>query len=127
MKRLVSMTIALALLVVTAGVALAFMGTGRPMGMGMGPGAMGGGPANCPGLTATPQAQVTEEQAKELAQKYAETYLKGFTVERLLPFTGMHHTMYNVELKGPTGETRTLHVNPQGNVIPFGGPLARTE
>jgi hypothetical protein len=35
--------------------------------------------------------------------------------------------MYTIELKGPKGETRTLHVNPWGNVIPFGGPLARTE
>jgi hypothetical protein len=78
-------------------------------------------------MTAATQAQVTEEQAKELAEKYAETYLTGFTVERVLPFTGMRHTMYTVELKGPNGETRTLHVNPWGNVIPFGGPLARTE
>ena len=49
-------------------------------------------------------------------------YLKGFTVEKVLPFTGMHGTMYSVELKGPQDEVRTFHINPWGNVMPFGGP-----
>jgi hypothetical protein len=64
---------------------------------------------------------ITEEKAKEAAQNYANTYLKGFTVDKVLPFTGMMGTMYSVELKGPKDEVRTLHVNPWGNVMPFGG------
>jgi hypothetical protein len=68
---------------------------------------------------------VTEERAKELAQAYADQYLKGFTVERVLPFQGRRGTMYAVELKGPDNQTRTFHVNPWGNVMPFGGPARR--
>jgi len=33
--------------------------------------------------------------------------------------------MYSVELKGPKDEVRVLHVNPWGNVMPFGGPGRR--
>jgi hypothetical protein len=68
---------------------------------------------------------VTEENAKALAKQYADTYLKGYTVERVLPFAGMGMTMYQAELKGPNNETRILHINPWGNVMPFGGPQAR--
>jgi hypothetical protein len=86
----------------------------------MGPGTMGGR-----GWTA-PQTQVTEESAKQLAQQYADTYLKGFTVDKVLPFAGMSGmTMYQAELKGPKDESRTLHINPWGNVMPFGGVQAR--
>lgn len=146
MKRMTSVMLAVALVVVLAGAALAFPGRGPMMGWGggmgpqmmgpgagMGPGAMGGagGPATCPGMAgagaaATPQAQITEEKAKELATEYATKYFAGYTVERVLPFAGRFHTMYQVELKGPKGETRTLHVNPWGQVRPF-GPLAATE
>ena len=49
----------------------------------------------------------------------------------VLPFTGMHYnfTMYQAELKGPKGEVRALHINPWGQVMPFGvyGPRAGTE
>ena len=69
--------------------------------------------------------QISEDQAKELAQQYADQYLKGFTVERVLPFTGRGGTMYSVELKGPEGQVRSFHVNPWGNVMPFGGPMRR--
>jgi hypothetical protein len=34
-------------------------------------------------------------------------------------------TMYQAELKGPNSEARVLHVNPWGNVMPFGGPWRR--
>ncbi len=88
------------------------------MGPGMGPGMMG------PGWT-PPQTQLTDEKAKELAQQYADTYLKGFTVDKVLPITGMGMAMYSVELKGPQGEIRTFHVNPWGAVMPFGGPWRR--
>jgi hypothetical protein len=119
--------------VLLAGVAVAQMGQGpNPMGGGaMGPGMMGPmmGAGGCPGMMAgTPATQpsLSEEKAKVAAQEYADKYLKGFTVEKVLPFTGMHGTMYSVELKGPNEEVRTFHVNPWGNVMPFGGPWRRT-
>lgn len=136
MKRYLMVVAAVAASAVMAGPAIAQMGYG-PMGRGMwgagmgpgmmGPGMMGGGAYNCPAAAASGQAaaQVTEEQAKQLAQQYADQYLKGFTVERVLPFTGRRGTMYSVELKGPDGQLRTFHVNPWGNVMPFGGPMRR--
>ena len=95
------------------------MGHGMMGGHGMG---WGGGEANCPGLRGTSTATITQENAKELAQKYADTNLPGFKVERVLPSGGMHHTAYAVELKNSEGELRTFHINPFGNVMPFGGP-----
>ena len=60
---------------------------------------------------AASQTQVTEENA---------------IVERVLPITGMGGmTVYQVELKDPNGETRILHVNPWGNVMPVGGAQMR--
>ncbi|OGK82696.1 MAG: hypothetical protein A2X52_12000 [Candidatus Rokubacteria bacterium GWC2_70_16] len=106
------------------------MGPGMMGGGTMGPGMMGGaaGQSGCPGAAAAGNqaAQITEDKAKELAQQYADSYLKGFTVERVLPFTGGHGTMYSVELKGPDGQFRTFHINPWGNVMPFGGPQPRS-
>lgn len=67
-------------------------------------------------------SQVTEDQARDLAQKYAEDYLTGFKVEQVLPSTGMHHTMYSVDLKNADGEIRSLRVTPFGGVMPSGGP-----
>jgi len=126
MKKLLSAIAVAGSLTLLGGVALAqWGGPGRGYGgMGMmrggGPGWMaGGGP--CTGA-ANAGAEITEDKAKELATAYAEQYLKGFTVERVLPFTGRFHTMYSVELKNAAGEVRTLHVNPFGNVMPFGGP-----
>jgi hypothetical protein len=113
-----------------AGVAVAQMGGPPATGGTMGPGMMGPmmmGTGGCPGMTggnAAPPA-LTEEKAKEAAQAYADKYLKGFTVEKVLPFTMMQGTMYSVELKGPNEEVRTFHVNPWGNVMPFGGPWRR--
>ena len=95
------------------------MGYGMRGGHGMG---RGDGEANCPGLRGTSIATITQENAKELAQKYADTNLPGFKVERVLPSGGMHHTAYAVELKNSEGELRTYHINPFGNVMPFGGP-----
>jgi hypothetical protein len=115
-----------------AGVATAHWGGGYGPGSrwgGMGPGMMGGqGWTNegygCPGWTATNE-QITEKKAKELAQQYADQYLPGYKVERVLPFTGMHHAMYSVELKNSEGELRTFHINPFGYIMPFGGPWRR--
>jgi hypothetical protein len=115
-------------------------GPGMMGGRGMGPGMMGprwaataGAPGSegdgdqwgCRGMMGARDAAVspiTEDKAKELATEYAGKYLPGFSVERVLPFTGRFHTMYQVELKGAGGELRTLHVNPWGAVRPFGGP-----
>jgi hypothetical protein len=96
---------------------------GPGMMWGGGPGWMAGG-APCAGFSGA-ATEITEDKAKELATAYADRYLKGFTVERVLPFTGRFHTMYSVELKNEAGEVRTLHVNPYGNVIPFGGSWRR--
>ncbi len=107
------------------------MGPGMMGGWGTGPGAAGPGGAPCwqTGQTDVTATQVTEEKAKEIATEYTKKYLTGFTVERILPFTGMHHTMYQVEVKGPKDEIRTLHINPWGQVMPFGpyGPRAATQ
>jgi hypothetical protein len=141
MRRFWSVALVAAVVLVLAGEGIA-QTAGPPYGPmygRMGPGAMGGGMGrgmmggqaggwNCPGLAAGGAAEaglVTEDKAKELAQQYADQYLKGFTVERVLPFTGMRGTMYSVELKGPEGQVRTFHVNPWGNVMPFGGPGRR--
>jgi hypothetical protein len=39
----------------------------------------------------------------------------------VVPFQGRRMSAYEVELKGPKGETRILHVNPWGEVVPFRG------
>lgn len=136
MKRFLSVALAVAVVTLLAGVAFAQMGGGMrwgPMGGGMmggmmgggmtgggmGPGMIGGGgPGGCPGMAGTSQTavpEITEDKAKGLAEQYAQQYLPGFTVERVLPFTGMHRTMYQAELKGPAGEARALHINPWGS------------
>src|SRR3989338_6091561 len=122
MKRILGLIAALAGLVALSGVALAQWGGGPGMGGGR---ASMRGSADCPYAEQTSATQVTEDKAKELAQQYADKHLAGFTVQRVLPFTGMRHTMYSVELKNAAGEVRTIHVNPFGNVMPFGGPRQR--
>jgi hypothetical protein len=108
------------------------MGYGQGMGWrsGMGPGMMrGGGYGPCGGWNGpgTAQSQITEENAKTVAQQYADKYFKGYKVDRVLPFAAMAPglTMFQAELSGPEGESRLLHINPWGNVMPFGGPQGR--
>lgn len=112
------------------------MGWGQGMGWrpGIGPGIMRGGPGPygqppCAGWggPGSAQSQFTEDNAKAAAQQYADKYLKGYRVDRMLPFTGMggSMTMFRAELSGPDGESRLLRINPWGNVMPFGGPQAR--
>jgi hypothetical protein len=79
----------------------------------MGPGMHGG---------AMHATQISEEQAKAIAQKYVDEQLTGFTIEKVVPSTSMPRTMYTVELKGPKGENKTLHVSPFGHVMPFPKP-----
>jgi hypothetical protein len=149
MRRVLGIALGAGVVALLAGAALAQMG-GGPAGGGMGPGMMGpgmmgggmmgggmmgggmmgggAGQTGCAGAVATgaQAAQITQDKARELAQQYADTYLKGFTVERVLPFTGGHGTMYSVELTGADGQVRTFHVNPWGNVMPVGGPQRRS-
>lgn len=145
MKRFLSVVAAVTGVLLVTGVAFAHMGMGMGMGhmhggAGGGPGWMhggaGGGPGlmgpgaggfACPGYQAaatqgqTPGA-VTEDEAKALVDEYVKAYLPGFTVEKVVPFQGRRMVAYQAELKGPKGETRLLHVNPWGQVMPFGGP-----
>jgi hypothetical protein len=100
-------------------------GYGYGWGQGMGPGMMRGYPGYNNPEYAAPEG-VSIDKAKQIAKEYTEKYLPGFTVERVLPFTGMRHTMYGVELKGAKDEVRYLHINPWGGVMPFAGaPWAR--
>lgn len=137
MKRGMSVAMVLVLVGGFAAVATAQPGWGPMMGGGNAwmAGRMGGGPGfaggTCPGLAAAPggapaATAVTEEKATALATEYAAKYFKGYTVERVLPFEGRRGTAYQVEMKGPGGEKRILHVNPWGGVRPF-GPLAAAE
>ena len=132
MKTVLTVTVTIVAMVVLAGAALAFMGSGHgPGGMGhgmmmqMGPQMMaqGAGPMG-PGMHggAMNATQVSEDQAKAIAQKYVDEQLKGFTIEKVVPSTGMPRTMYTVELKGPKGESKTLHISPFGHVMPFPVP-----
>lgn len=115
MKRYLTGSLVIGGLLVLVSVAAAQMGPGsRRGGMMRGPG------VNCPFAASETAEQITEEKAKELAQQYADKHLVGFTVERVLPFTGRLHTMCSVELKNDKGELRTLRVTPFGGVGPMG-------
>ena len=132
MKKILSAVVVAGGLAIFSGAALAQWGGGPGAGYGgMGPGMMRGGGRGwmagnppCADFAGT-ATEITDEKAKELATAYADRYLKGFTVDKVLPFTGRFRTMYSVELKNEAGEVRTLHINPYGNVMPFGGPWRR--
>jgi hypothetical protein len=123
MKKFLAVIVAVAAVTALLGVATVvtaqWRGGHRP-GMGrMGPGMKG------PGFGAT-ATQITEEKAKELAQQYADKCLAGFKVVRVLPSTGMPHTMYSVDLKDAKGELHSIHITPFGGVMPFSGPAGRS-
>lgn len=128
MKKVLAVVVAIAAVVVVAHAALAFMtprhwaGMGHPMMMQMGPHMMGQGAGPMgPGMHrgAPDAAQVSEDEAKAIARKYVDEQLKGYTIETVTPSTGMPRTMYTVELKGPKGEGKTLHISPFGHVMPL--------
>ena len=124
MKKFLGVIVAVA--AVTALLAVATVVTAQwrgPHGPGRGP--MGHGMMGGPGTEAT-ATQITEEKARELAQQYADKYLAGFKVERVLPSTGMRHTMFLVELKNAKGEPQSIHITPFGGVMPFSGPAGRS-
>jgi hypothetical protein len=124
MKKFLSVLVtisAVTALLVVAKIATAQWRGGHGPGMGrMGPGMMMG-----PGFGAN-ATQITDENAKELSQQYADKNLPGFKVERVLPSTGMPHTMYSVELKNAKGELRSIDITPFGGVMPFSGPAGRS-
>lgn len=136
MKRFLTVVLPVTALVLVAGVAFAQMGGGMMGGRGgmmggmggmMGGGMMGGGPSGAPGdchdavAAQGQQPQLTEEKAREIAQRYASQYLPGFYVDKLQALTGMQMPMYSAELRGPKdGEVRILHINPWGQVMVHG-------
>lgn len=124
MKKILSVLVVVAAVTVfwvLAKIATAQWRGGYGPGMGsMGPGMMMG-----PGFGAN-ATQITDENARELAQQYADKNLPGFKVERVLPSIGMPHSMYSVELKNAKGELRSIHITPFGGVMPFSGPAGRS-
>jgi hypothetical protein len=133
MKKVLIGIAAVAAVFILAHAAIAFMGPGHGPGMGhalmMAPRMMAqaGAPMGprMHGRGAMNGAQITEDQAKGLAQKYVDEQLKGFTIDKVVAGTGMPHTMYTVELTGPHGESETLHVSPFGHVMLLPSSLPR--
>ena len=97
--------------------------------------------ANCPQLKVTKE-KITENQARDLAQQYADKNLAGFKVVRPLgygggyqtvcykidsPATGRYQSFYSVEYsidaQNPAAETRNLRVDQFGYVTEFSGPF----
>jgi outer membrane protein OmpA-like peptidoglycan-associated protein len=97
--------------------------------------------ANCPQVSVTKE-KITEDQARDLAQKYADKNLAGFKVVKPLgygggyntvcykvdsPATGRYQSFYSVEYsidaKNPAAETRNLRVDQFGYVTEFSGPF----
>jgi outer membrane protein OmpA-like peptidoglycan-associated protein len=97
--------------------------------------------ANCPQLRVTKE-KITEDQARDLAQQYADKNLAGFKVVRPLgygggyqtvcykidsPATGRYQSFYSVEYsidaQNPAAETRNLRVDQFGYVTEFSGPF----
>jgi len=97
--------------------------------------------ANCPQLKVTKE-KITEDQARDLAQQYADKNLAGFKVVRPLgygggfqtvcykvdsPATGRYQALYSVEYsidaRNAAAETRNLRVDQFGFVTEFAGPF----
>lgn len=97
--------------------------------------------ANCPQLKVTKET-ITEDQARDLAQQYADKNLAGFKVVRPLGYGGGYQTVcykidspasgryqafysveYSIDAKNPAAETRNLRVDQFGYVTEFSGPF----
>ena len=97
--------------------------------------------ANCPQLHVTKE-KITEDQARDLAQKYADKNLAGFKV--VIPFgygggyqtvcykiespaTGRYESFYSVEYsidaRNEAAQIRNLRVDQFGYVTEFAGPF----
>ena len=97
--------------------------------------------ANCPQLKVTKE-KITEDQARDLAQQYADKNLAGFKVVRPSSYGGGYNTVcykidspatgryqsfysveYSIDAKNPSAETRNLRVDQFGHVTEFAGPF----
>lgn len=95
--------------------------------------------APCP-LPKITKEKITEDQARDLAQQFADKNWAGFTVVRPLGYGGGYNTMcyqtnsaspgrlqtlysveYSMDLKNPAGEARNLCVDQFGTVTEFCG------
>ena len=133
--------------VVTAASILALSGVAIAQREGDAKGWMGGmshqlvTSSNCPQLQVTKE-KITEDQARDLAQQYADKNLAGFKVVRPLgygggyqtvcykidsPATGRYQALYSVEYsidaKNSSAQTRNLRVDQFGYVTEFAGPF----
>jgi hypothetical protein len=100
--------------------------------------------ANCPQLKVTKE-KITENQARDFAQQYADKNLAGFRVERPLGYGGGYQTVcykidslatgryqafysveYSIDAQNPAAETRNLRVDQFGYVTEFSGPFSVT-
>jgi hypothetical protein len=93
--------------------------------------------SNCPQPKVMGQ-KITEYQARDLAQQYADKNLKGFKIERSNKFGGGYQTVcyknnkayysveYSIDAKNAQGDTRILRVDQFGSVNEFRGPAAQT-
>ena len=98
--------------------------------------------ANCPQMQVMKE-KITEDQARDLAQQYADKNLAGFKVVKPAgygggyntvcykidsPTTGRYQSFYSVEYsidaKNAAAETRNLRVDQFGFVTEFSGPFA---
>ena len=84
--------------------------------------------------------KITEDQARDLAQQYADKNLAGFKVDRPLDYNGGYNTMcykvdssgasnalysveYSLDAKNKAGDRRNLRVDQFGHVTQFEGPF----
>jgi peptidoglycan-associated lipoprotein len=93
--------------------------------------------APCP-LPKVTKDKITEDQARDLAQGYADKNMNGFKVQRPIGYGGGYTTMcyktvnaaparplvlysveYSMDMKNPAGETRNLCVDQFGTVSEF--------
>ena len=96
--------------------------------------------ASCPQIKVTKE-KITEDQARDLAQQFADKNLAGFKVLRPVGYGGGYNTMcyqnnpatgrfltlysveYSIDLKNPAGEARNVCVDQFGAVSEFCGPI----
>jgi outer membrane protein OmpA-like peptidoglycan-associated protein len=97
--------------------------------------------ANCPQLKVTKE-KITEDQARDLAQQYADKNLAGFKVVRPLGYGGGYQTLcykidspttgrfqsfysveYSIDAQNAAAQTRNLRVDQFGFVTEFAGPF----
>ena len=88
--------------------------------------------ANCPQPMVT-NKPITEDEARAMAQQFADNNLKGFKVVRPREYGGGYQTVcykdghayysveYSIDAKNSKGETRILRVDQFGNVTEFRG------